>query len=133
MLILSQWEAALITGLNYWKSEGSSEAPKSRRKDEESRPDLPLALGRRYVTIGSKENSRGPGPFRSGTLTADQLGELLAIAGFIIFLVNSMGRSRQRKTGQPAAGAWGQWLRWGDFAAFGLILAGLALMWSQNP
>ncbi len=104
-----------------------------RYRDEQSHSHPPLVLGRRCVIIFRKENSRGPGPFRSDTLTADQIGELLAIAGFIIFLVNSMGRSRQRKTGQPAAGAWGQWLRWGDFAAFGLILAGLLLMWSQKP
>jgi hypothetical protein len=65
-------------------------------------------------------------------LRVDNIGELLAIAGFIIFLVNSLGRSRQRRTGQPARGAGGLWLRWGDFAAFGLILAGLLLMWSQK-
>jgi hypothetical protein len=67
-----------------------------------------------------------------GTLTADSIGELLALGGFIIFLVNSWGRSRQRQTGQPAGGHWALWLRWGDFAAFGLILAGLLLMWSQK-
>jgi hypothetical protein len=49
---------------------------------------------------------------------------LLALAGFCLLVVNTLGRRRARKTGAPVS--W--WLRWGDFVALGIVAAGLYLM-----
>lgn len=83
------------------------------------------------MLLSSRDEIPGAlGLHRRATLTLEQLGEFIAIGGFIVFLGNSFARSRQRKARQPAVGAWALWLKYGDFAAFGLILAGLVLMWS---
>jgi hypothetical protein len=53
-----------------------------------------------------------------------EVGMLLALAGFGLLVVNTLGRRRARKTGAPVS--W--WLRWGDFVALGIVAAGLYLM-----
>ncbi len=62
-------------------------------------------------------------------MTLESIGELVALVGFVIFLGNSFGRAQQRKSRKPLTGAWGLWLKYGDLAAFGLMLVGLFLMW----
>jgi hypothetical protein len=49
---------------------------------------------------------------------------LLALAGFGMLIVNTMGRRRARERRAPVS--W--WLRWGDFVALGIVAAGLYLM-----
>jgi len=59
-------------------------------------------------------------------------GEILALAGMGVLLLNNLGRRRGRQ-GRPApAGGLGRWLAYGDFVAFGLILAGLVVMYLQK-
>jgi hypothetical protein len=55
-------------------------------------------------------------------------GPALALAGFVLWLANKLMR-RRGKDRIPARGLYQAWLRWGDLAAFLVILAGLALMW----
>ena len=60
-----------------------------------------------------------------------QAGEILALAGMGVLLLSNMGRRRTRQ-GRPVKGGLIRMLAWGDFVAFGLILAGLVVMYLQK-
>jgi hypothetical protein len=57
-------------------------------------------------------------------------GEILALVGLGLLLLNKMGRRRVRQGG--ASRNLAKWVAWGDFLAFGLILAGLVVMYLQK-
>jgi hypothetical protein len=59
-------------------------------------------------------------------------GEILALVGMGVLLLGKLGRRRARPG--PPAGVRGlaKWLAWSDFVAFGLILAGLVVMYLQK-
>ena len=57
-------------------------------------------------------------------------GEILALVGMGVLLLNNMGRRRVRQGG--ASRGLAKWVAWGDFLAFGLILAGLVVMYLQK-
>ena len=59
-------------------------------------------------------------------------GELLALVGFLLLLVNNLGLRRPLKARRPTKGLPLFWLRWGDLVVFLVILAGLTLMWTQK-
>ena len=59
-------------------------------------------------------------------------GEIIALAGMGVLLLNNLGRRRARQGRPPAAGGLGRWLAYGDVAAFGLILVGLVVMYLQK-
>jgi hypothetical protein len=61
-----------------------------------------------------------------------QTGEILALAGMGVLLLSNMGRRRARQGRPPAKGGLIRMLAWGDFVAFGLILAGLVVMYIQK-
>jgi hypothetical protein len=56
-------------------------------------------------------------------------GPALALVGFVVWLAHKLMRRRAGKDSRGARGLYQAWLRWGDLAAFLVILAGLALMW----
>jgi hypothetical protein len=61
-----------------------------------------------------------------------QVGEIIALVGMGVLLVSNMGR-RQARTGRaPGNRTLARMLSWGDFVAFGLILAGLVVMYIQK-
>jgi hypothetical protein len=62
-----------------------------------------------------------------------QSGEILALVGMVVLLLGKIGGRRPRP-GQPTGGVRGlaKWLAWSDFVAFGLILAGLVVMYLQK-
>ena len=59
-------------------------------------------------------------------------GELLALMGLILLLVNNVVRRQLVKSSKPGRGLRLFWLQWGDLVVFLIILAGLTLMWSQK-
>jgi hypothetical protein len=59
-------------------------------------------------------------------------GEILALAGMGVLLLNNLGRRRVRQGRIPAGSNLARWVGWGDFLAFGLILAGLVVMYLQK-
>ena len=61
-----------------------------------------------------------------------QTGEILALAGMGVLLLNNMGRRRAREGKVPAKGGLSRLVAWGDFVAFGLILAGLVVIYIQK-
>jgi len=63
-------------------------------------------------------------------LNAERLGEILAMVGLGLLVLSTMGRRRVRQSRKLPTGVFGLWVRWGDFAAFGFLLAGLVLMWA---
>jgi hypothetical protein len=65
-------------------------------------------------------------------VVAIQTGEVLALAGMGVLLLNNMGRGRARQGKAPVKGGLGRLLAWGDFVSFGLILAGLVVMYIQK-
>ena len=61
-----------------------------------------------------------------------KLGEILALVGMGVLLLNNLGRRRVRQ-GKAAAGrGLGKWLARGDFVALGIIVAGLVVMYLQK-
>ena len=59
-------------------------------------------------------------------------GEILALAGMGVLLLNSLGR-RRVKQGRPLPRrGLARFLAYGDFVAFGLILAGLVVIYLQK-
>jgi len=56
----------------------------------------------------------------------------MALGGLVLLIITSMGRRRSRRLKPAAAGAIQKWQRWGELAAFGLIAAGLLVMWAQK-
>jgi hypothetical protein len=61
-----------------------------------------------------------------------QSGEILALAGMGVLLLNNLMRRRVRQGRAPAGRGLARWLAWGDFVSFGLILAGLVVMYLQK-
>jgi len=61
-----------------------------------------------------------------------QTGEILALAGMGVLLLNNMGRRRVRQGKLQAKGGLARMLSWGDYIAFGLILAGLVVIYIQK-
>jgi hypothetical protein len=55
-----------------------------------------------------------------------QTGEIIALAGLGVLLVNKFGRRRDASKGLP------KWIAYGDYVAFGLILTGLVVMYLQK-
>jgi len=63
---------------------------------------------------------------------AVQAGEILALAGMGVLLVSNLGRRGVRQGRAGAKRGLAKWLSYGDFVAFGLILAGLVVMYLQK-
>jgi hypothetical protein len=59
-------------------------------------------------------------------------GEILALAGMGVLLLNNLGRRRVRQGRPPVKGNLAKLLACGDYVAFGLILAGLVVMYLQK-
>jgi hypothetical protein len=59
-------------------------------------------------------------------------GEILALAGMGVLLLNNLGR-RRVKQGRPLPSrGLARFLAYGDYVAFGLILAGLVVIYLQK-
>ena len=61
-----------------------------------------------------------------------ELGPILALIGMVLLLLSSMGRQRARKSGKARTPAYLQQQRWLHFAAYGLIIVGLLMMWAKK-
>jgi len=61
-----------------------------------------------------------------------ELGQILALVGMVVLLLSGMRRQRARKLGQASAPGFFREQRWLHAAAYGLILAGLMLMWAKK-
>lgn len=61
-----------------------------------------------------------------------QTGEIVALVGMVVLLLNNMGRRRARQGKVPAKGTLARLLSWGDYAAFGIIMAGLVIIYLQK-
>jgi hypothetical protein len=59
-------------------------------------------------------------------------GEIIALVGMGVLLVSNMGRRQARQGKTPANRKLAKLQSWGDFVAFGLILAGLVVMYFQK-
>ena len=59
-------------------------------------------------------------------------GEILALAGMGVLLLNNLGRRRGKQGRVPPRGILARFLAYGDYVAFGLILAGLVVMYLQK-
>jgi hypothetical protein len=65
-----------------------------------------------------------------GVTVAVTTGEILALAGMGVLLLNNLGR-RRVKQGNAARGL-ARFVAYGDFVACGLILAGLIVIYLQK-
>ncbi len=63
-------------------------------------------------------------------MNIEKVGEILALVGLVMLLLASMGRRQVRQSRRLPTGAFGLWVRWGDFVAFAFLLGGLVLMWA---
>jgi hypothetical protein len=63
---------------------------------------------------------------------AIQAGEILALAGMGVLLLNNLGRRRVKQGKPPAARGLARFVAYGDYLAFGLILAGLVVIYLQK-
>jgi len=59
-------------------------------------------------------------------------GEILALAGMVVLLLNNLGRRRGKQGRPPVARGLARFLAYGDYVAFGLILAGLVVIYLQK-
>jgi hypothetical protein len=59
-------------------------------------------------------------------------GEIIALAGMVVLLANNLGRRRAKQGQRAAARGLGRFLAYGDFIAFGIILAGLVVIYLQK-
>jgi hypothetical protein len=59
-------------------------------------------------------------------------GEILALAGMGVLLLNNLGRRRGKPARAPAPRGLARFLAYGDYVAFGLILAGLVVIYLQK-
>ena len=59
-------------------------------------------------------------------------GEILALAGMGVLLLNNLGRRRVKQGKPPAARGLARFVAYGDFVACGLILAGLVVIYLQK-
>ncbi len=63
---------------------------------------------------------------------AVKAGEIVALVGMGALLLNNLGRRRVRQGRPPVKGRLAKLLAYGDFVAFGIILAGLVVMYLQK-
>ena len=63
---------------------------------------------------------------------AIQSGEIIALVGMGVLLLNNLGRRRTRQGKPPAIRGLARFLAYGDYVACGLILAGLVVMYTQK-
>jgi hypothetical protein len=61
-----------------------------------------------------------------------QTGEIIALVGMVVLLLNNLGRRRARQGNVPTRGGLARMLSWGDYVAFGLIVAGLVVIYLQK-
>jgi hypothetical protein len=61
-----------------------------------------------------------------------QAGEIIALLGMAVLLLSNLGRRQVRQGRVSANRSLARMLSWGDFVAFGLILAGLVVMYFQK-
>jgi hypothetical protein len=61
-----------------------------------------------------------------------QSGEILALAGMGVLLLGKIGRRRAQPGQTAGVRGLAKWLAWSDYVAFGLILAGLVVMYLQK-
>ena len=59
-------------------------------------------------------------------------GEILALAGMGVLLLNNLARRRVKQGKPPAARGLARFVAYGDFLACGLILAGLVVIYLQK-
>ena len=59
-------------------------------------------------------------------------GEIIALAGLVVLLVNKMGGRRGKPGRAPARRGLARFVAYGDYVACGLILAGLVVMYLQK-
>jgi hypothetical protein len=50
----------------------------------------------------------------------------------VVLLLNNLGRRRARQGNVPTRGGLARMLSWGDYVAFGLIVAGLVVIYLQK-
>ena len=59
-------------------------------------------------------------------------GEILALAGMGVLLLNNLGRRRVKQGKPPVTRGLARFVAYGDFVALGLILAGLVVIYLQK-
>ena len=59
-------------------------------------------------------------------------GEILALAGMGVLLLNNLGRRRVKQIKPPVSRGLARCVAYGDFVACGLILAGLVVIYLQK-
>jgi hypothetical protein len=59
-------------------------------------------------------------------------GEILALAGMGVLLLNNLGRRQVRQGRVPPRSILGRLLAYGDYVAFGIILVGLVVIYLQK-
>jgi hypothetical protein len=72
---------------------------------------------------------REPG---EGAAVALKSGEVIALAGMVVLLLNNLGRRRAKQGQRPAVRGLARFLAYGDFIALGIILAGLVVIYLQK-
>ena len=65
-------------------------------------------------------------------MSAVEFGQILALVGMVLLLGSGLGRQRARKLGKLAEPGFLRQQRWLQAGAYGLILAGLLLMWVKK-
>lgn len=61
-------------------------------------------------------------------MVLNNLAYIIIVVGFGLLVLNRMGRRRVRQSRKEVSGMAAWWLRWGDFIALGMILAGMLRM-----
>jgi hypothetical protein len=59
-------------------------------------------------------------------------GEIIALAGMGVLLLNNLGRRQVKQGRVPARSILGRLLAYGDYVACGIILAGLVVIYLQK-
>ena len=59
-------------------------------------------------------------------------GEIIALAGMGVLLLNNLGRRQVKQGRVPPRSLLGRLLAYGDYVAFGIILAGLVVIYLQK-
>ncbi len=59
-------------------------------------------------------------------------GVILALVGMVVMLLSNLGHRRVKQGRVPAKSGLARLVAYGDFVAFGLILAGLVIMYLQK-
>ena len=79
-----------------------------------------------------KRSNQGLQGARGCVTVVLKTGEILALAGMGVLLLNNLGRRRGKQSKPPAARGLARFLTYGDFVACGLILAGLVAIYLQK-